>query len=98
MAAAAPATSPPIWSALLRGSPALDAGDNANAPEFDQRGFARIVGGSIDIGAFEVQVGAATRLALSAPASVSPGVPFDVTVLALDAYGHTATGYAGTVS
>jgi hypothetical protein len=39
--------------ALLPGSPAIDAGDNANAPATDQRGFARIVHGVIDIGAFE---------------------------------------------
>jgi hypothetical protein len=40
---------------LLSGSPAINAGDNANAPAFDQRGasFPRIVGGTIDIGAFE---------------------------------------------
>jgi hypothetical protein len=44
--------------ALLPGSPAIDAGDNAFAPgPYDQRGpgFARIVNGIIDIGAFEVQ-------------------------------------------
>jgi hypothetical protein len=44
--------------ALLPGSPAIDAGDNALAPgPYDQRGpgFARIVNGTIDIGAFEVQ-------------------------------------------
>jgi hypothetical protein len=43
--------------ALLPGSPAIDAGDNADAPEFDQRGpgFPRIVNGIIDIGSFEVQ-------------------------------------------
>jgi hypothetical protein len=41
--------------ALLPGSPAINAGDNTNAPVYDQRGagFARIVGGTIDIGAFE---------------------------------------------
>ncbi len=38
---------------LLPGSPAINAGDNTNAPDTDQRGFARIVGGIIDIGAFE---------------------------------------------
>src|SRR5262249_53260488 len=54
--------------------------------------------GTIDIGAVEVQIGAATRLVLSAPASVTSGTPFDVTVTALDAYGHTATGYTGTVT
>jgi hypothetical protein len=43
--------------ALLPGSPAIDAGDNADAPEWDQRGpgFPRIVNGTVDIGAFEVQ-------------------------------------------
>jgi hypothetical protein len=42
---------------LLLGSPAIGAGDTTNAPEFDQRGpgFARVVNGAIDIGAFEVQ-------------------------------------------
>jgi hypothetical protein len=43
--------------ALLPGSPAINAGDNTNAPLWDQRGasFRRIVHGTIDIGAFEVQ-------------------------------------------
>jgi hypothetical protein len=48
----------PTWThALLAGSPALDAGDNTDAPDFDQRGegFARVVNGTIDIGAFELQ-------------------------------------------
>jgi hypothetical protein len=46
--------------ALLPGSPAIDAGNNAYATEWDQRGegFPRIVNGIIDIGAFEVQEGA----------------------------------------
>jgi hypothetical protein len=42
--------------ALLDGSPAINAGDNAASPgSTDQRGpgFDRIVGGFIDIGAFE---------------------------------------------
>lgn len=39
--------------ALLAGSPAINAGNNADAPATDQRGFARIVGGTIDIGAYE---------------------------------------------
>src|SRR5262249_45281780 len=41
--------------ALLPGSPAIDAGDNTNAPATDQRGYLRVVNGTIDIGAFEVQ-------------------------------------------
>jgi hypothetical protein len=86
--------------ALLPGSPAVDAGDNTGAPDFDQRGpgFPRIVGGTIDIGAFEVQIGPAIHFALSSPAEVTSGMSFDVTVTALDAYGHTAVGYLGTVT
>ena len=48
----------PTWTvALLPGSPAIDAGDNTDAPQFDQRGegYPRIFGGQIDIGAYEVQ-------------------------------------------
>jgi hypothetical protein len=40
----------------------------------------------------------ATHLSVSAPANVGAGVPFNVTVTALDASGGTATGYTGTVS
>jgi hypothetical protein len=45
--------------ALLCGSPAIDAGDNTDAPDFDQRGegYPRIVNGIIDLGAYEVQDG-----------------------------------------
>ncbi|MCA1639582.1 MAG: FG-GAP-like repeat-containing protein, partial [Acidobacteria bacterium] len=40
--------------ALLPGSPAINAGNNANAPAAaDQRGFTRIVGGIVDLGAYE---------------------------------------------
>jgi hypothetical protein len=54
---------PTLTHALLPGSPAIDAGDNTGAPDWDQRGpgFPRIVGiidpnnPVIDIGAFEVQ-------------------------------------------
>ncbi len=41
--------------ALLVGSPAIAAGDTADAPPTDQRGAPRIVNGTIDIGAYEVQ-------------------------------------------
>ena len=44
---------PTFTHALLCGSPAIDAGDNTDAPPTDQRGFSRIVNGIIDIGAFE---------------------------------------------
>ena len=51
--------------ALLAGSPAIDKGDNTLVPidpstglpvTTDQRGFTRVVNGSVDIGAFEDQV------------------------------------------
>jgi hypothetical protein len=43
--------------ALLPGSPAIDSGDNTDAPQWDQRGpgFPRIVNAVIDRGSFEVQ-------------------------------------------
>jgi hypothetical protein len=89
---------PTFTIALLPGSPALDAGDNTGAPAYDQRGFPRIVGGTLDIGAFEVQIGPATQLVLSTLSSVTAGAPFAVTVTALDIYGHLASGYTGTVT
>jgi hypothetical protein len=48
---------PTLTHALLSGSPAIDAGNNAYATYWDQRGegFPRIVNGIIDIGAFEYQ-------------------------------------------
>lgn len=39
--------------ALLPGSPAIDAGSNANCPATDQRGVARPQGAACDIGAYE---------------------------------------------
>src|SRR5262249_38877388 len=51
---------PTMTMPLLAGSPALNAGSNALIPAgvtTDQRGsgFARVVGGTVDIGAFEIQ-------------------------------------------
>ncbi|MBL1280035.1 MAG: T9SS type A sorting domain-containing protein [Fluviicola sp.] len=40
---------------LLCGSPAVNAGNNVNAPALDQAGQARVFGGTIDIGAYEAQ-------------------------------------------
>jgi hypothetical protein len=82
--------------ALLPDSPALDAGDNAGAPAFDQRGpgFSRIMNGAIDIGAFEVQ----TRFAVAGfPAVTTAGVAGNFTVTALNADGSINTGYTGAV-
>jgi hypothetical protein len=72
---------PTLTRALLPGSPAIDAGDNTGAPMWDQRGpgFRRIVNGTIDIGAFEVQAHAAsypTRQPLPDPVPVQAvGIP-----------------------
>jgi hypothetical protein len=89
--------------ALLPGSPAIDAGDNTNAPAYDQRGpgFPRIVNGAIDIGAFEVQDGSPTpssSLAVSGfPSSIQAGSSGSFMVTALNADGSIDTGYTGTV-
>jgi CSLREA domain-containing protein len=46
----------PTWThALLMGSPAIDAGDDAAAPPTDQRGVPRPQGPASDIGSFEVE-------------------------------------------
>jgi len=61
--------------ALLPSSPAIDAGDNIDAPDWDQRGpgYPRIVNGIIDIGAFEYQGnGSGPGIPLSRPNSARP--------------------------
>jgi hypothetical protein len=86
--------------ALLAGSPAIDAGDNTGAPDWDQRGpgYPRIVNGTIDIGAFEVQPPAqVTHYSVSAPATVVADSAFNVTVKAVSDFGNTIDGYIGTV-
>jgi hypothetical protein len=86
--------------ALLLGSPALDAGDPSTAglPAFDQRGpgYARVAAGRVDIGAFE-GLNTATHFAIALPSTIKAGVPFSLTVTALDAFGRVAIGYTGTV-
>jgi hypothetical protein len=77
---------------LLAGSPALDAGDPAQAGTPDQRGLART--GGVNIGAFQAS---AAYFVLTAPANVQPGVPFDLSVAVYDALGQRAVGYTGTL-
>ncbi len=40
----------------------------------------------------------ASAFRIMAPSIIPPGAPFDVTVIAVDPYGNTATGYTGTVT
>jgi uncharacterized repeat protein (TIGR01451 family) len=59
-------------------SPAIDSGDSSapGLPSTDQRGYARIVGNAVDIGAYEYGATAATAdlsVSCSAPSSVAPG-------------------------
>jgi hypothetical protein len=94
--------------ALLTGSPAIDAGSNALAVDpttglpllYDQRGpgYARIVNGTVDIGAFEVQP--TTQLVVTAqpPAAVTAGSDFGLTVTAEDRSGNVDTSFTGTVT
>src|SRR5229473_3255862 len=79
--------------ALLAGSPALNAGDPAQLGVADQRGVVR--SGGVNIGAYQAS---ASAFVLTAPATVTAGVPFDVTVKAVDTFGQTALGYTGTVT
>jgi ELWxxDGT repeat protein len=48
-------------------------------------------------GSIQVNAAAASRLVLSAPASVKAGAKFSLTVTVVDAYGNVATGYRGTI-
>ena len=60
--------------ALLPGSPAIGVGDFANPPAWDQRGpgFPRVVGFTMDLGAFEVQTAAPTVTTTTLMSSANP--------------------------
>jgi hypothetical protein len=81
--------------AVLVGSPAIAAGDPGLGYTLDQRGTARAFVLFPDIGAFQTQ--SAVSFRLMAPPEVTSGEPFDLTVIALDSWGHTASTYTGTV-
>ncbi|HET9048659.1 MAG TPA: choice-of-anchor Q domain-containing protein [Chiayiivirga sp.] len=66
---------------LQAGSPAIDAGNNALIPpgvNFDQRGsgFSRVVGGTVDMGAFELAAVAAVE-----PTLIPAGSPWSLALL-----------------
>jgi hypothetical protein len=46
---------PTLTHALLAGSPAIDAGDNAVCPVTDQRGVTRPQGTACDVGSYEYE-------------------------------------------
>jgi hypothetical protein len=73
-------------------SPALDAGDPAQAGVPDQRGLART--GGINVGAFQAS---AALMFLTAPDYATAEVPFSVKVNVFDPFGQPANGYTGTV-
>jgi hypothetical protein len=79
--------------ALLTGREALDAGapDLLGSP--DQRGVVRT--GGVNIGAYQAS---ATAFLVTASRKVQAGVPFTVTVTAVDPFGQVALGYTGTVT
>jgi predicted outer membrane repeat protein len=89
--------------ALLAGSPAIDRGSNAfvTAGETDQRGLPRIVNGTVDIGAIELQLPpgppASTLVVTGLPSSTQAGVVSKITVTAESSTGATAYSYTGTI-
>jgi hypothetical protein len=84
---------PTLTMAQLPGSPALNTGDPDQLGVPDQRGVVRT--GGVNIGAYQAS---ASAFVLSAPDTVQSGVPFDVTVTAVDSFGQVAVGYTGTVT
>jgi uncharacterized repeat protein (TIGR01451 family) len=81
--------------ALGQGSPAIDAGDpNAVPGATDQRGYARIVGGGVDIGAYEyVATKAAGDLAVTVKGATE-AVPGDTYVVTVTVINHGGTAQA----
>jgi hypothetical protein len=77
----------------LPGSPALHAGDPSQVGTPDQRGVLRT--GRVNIGAFQAS---ASVIVVTAPATATAGVPFDVSVVVSDQFGQLAVGYTGTIT
>jgi hypothetical protein len=77
---------------LLAGSPALNVGDPSQLGVADQRGVIR--SGGVNIGANQAS---ASTFVLIAPEAIQAGVPFSLSVTAVDQFGQVAFGYTGTV-
>ena len=79
----------PTWTvALLPGSPAIDAGDDAAAPPTDQRGVPRPFGAASDIGAYECS--APILVTLPPSQTAEEGSSLDFTV---GTFGDPASAY-----
>ena len=73
-------------------SPAVNKGNNAGAPAFDQRGITRPQGTKVDIGAVEVAIKPAdVQVTLSAPSQVKRGRNFTFTLTVKNLGPDTAT-------
>jgi hypothetical protein len=84
--------------ALLAGSPAINRGDPALFLALDQRGTVRFhmgINPPVDIGAFDANAIHALRLV--APAEVTAGQPFTITVTVQDGSGNTASTFLGRI-
>lgn len=74
--------------ALLVGSPAIDAGDDAACPAVDQRGVSRPQGEHCDIGAYEAEeIGTATPTATPTPTPSPTPTPTPTPTLVLNVVG-----------
>jgi hypothetical protein len=81
----------------LVGSPALRAGDVSFATATDQRGLARVVNGTIDIEAVEVQTLPTHFQLVTGGTLTLRGQTFSLYIAAVDYQNNLATNYAGTV-
>ena len=86
---------PTLTQAVPIGSPAFQTGDPRLGVTFDQRGTLRGFTLRPSIGAFSSDI--TLSFEVLAPAGVNAGEPFDLTVVALDAYGHRSNLYTNTV-
>jgi hypothetical protein len=84
---------PTVTHALLAGSPALNAGNPNQLGVPDQRGVVRT--GGVNVGAYQAS---ASTFLLIAPDAIQAGVPFNLSVTAVDPFGQVAYGYTGTVT
>jgi predicted outer membrane repeat protein len=80
--------------ALLADSPAINTG--ATSLVLDQLGNSR--GSPTDIGAVQYAATVADHFLVLAPPTANVGVPFDITVVAVDQFGNVVDNYAGTVT